>query len=58
MKSVTYGPLSSSPMCLSTARGDRATMPSSWTMMLNQTAAWTTPRVGALVNLDLGADLF
>jgi len=30
-------------------------MLSTWTVTLNQIAAWTTPRVGALIGLDVGA---
>jgi hypothetical protein len=39
-------------------RIDAVVMLSSWTVTLNDTAAWTTPRVGALVGLDLGARVF
>jgi hypothetical protein len=33
-------------------------MLSPWTVILNQAPAWTTPRVGALVGVDLGAHFF
>jgi hypothetical protein len=38
-----------------TARLDGLVMLSTWTVTLNQTAAWTTPRVGALIGVDVGA---
>ena len=34
---------------------DGLVMLSSWTVTLNDDAAWTTPRVGALIGLDVGA---
>ncbi len=37
------------------ARLDGLVMLSTWTVTLNQTAAWTTPRVGALIGVDVGA---
>jgi len=37
------------------ARLDGLVMLSTWTVTLNRTAAWTTPRVGALIGLDVGA---
>jgi hypothetical protein len=37
------------------ARVDGLIMLSSWTVTLNQAAAWTTPRVAALIGLDVGA---
>ena len=37
------------------ARLDGLVMLSSWTVTLNRAAAWTTPRVGALIGLDVGA---
>jgi hypothetical protein len=37
------------------ARADGLVMLSPSTVTLNQTAVWTTPRVGALIGLDLGA---
>jgi hypothetical protein len=37
------------------ARLDGLVMLSTWTVTLNQTATWTTPRVGALIGLDVGA---
>ena len=37
------------------ARLDGLVMLSTWTVTLNQIAAWTTPRVGALIGLDVGA---
>jgi hypothetical protein len=40
------------------ARLDGLLMLSSWTVRLNETAVWTTPRVGALVGLDLGLHFF
>jgi hypothetical protein len=40
------------------ARLDGLVTLSTWTVTLNQTAAWTTPRVGALVGLDFGARFF
>ncbi|HEY4393060.1 MAG TPA: hypothetical protein VGP64_03315 [Polyangia bacterium] len=40
------------------ARIDAVLMLSSWTVTLNETAAWTTPRVGALVGVDLGGRIF
>jgi hypothetical protein len=41
-----------------TARLDGLVMLSSWTVTLNQSAAWTTPRVGALIGIDVGARFF
>jgi len=41
-----------------TARVDGLVMLSPWTVTLNDIAAWTTPRVGALIGLDLGARFF
>jgi hypothetical protein len=40
------------------ARVDGLVMISSWTVTLNQTAAWTTPRVGAVIGLDFGIRFF
>jgi hypothetical protein len=37
------------------ARVDGLVMLTSWTVTLNQAPAWTTPRVGALVGVDVGA---
>jgi len=37
------------------ARVDGLVMLSTWTVTLNKTAAWTTPRVGALIGVDVGA---
>jgi hypothetical protein len=37
------------------ARADGLVMLSPSTVTLNQMAVWTTPRVGALIGLDLGA---
>ena len=37
------------------ARVDGLIMLTTWTVTLNQTAAWTTPRVGALIGVDVGA---
>jgi len=37
------------------ARVDGLVMLSTWTVALNQTSVWTTPRISALVGLDLGA---
>jgi hypothetical protein len=41
-----------------TARLDGVVMLSTWTVTLNQEAAWTTPRVGALIGVDVGARFF
>ena len=41
-----------------TARLDGLVMLSRWTVRLNETTVWTTPRVGALVGLDLGVHFF
>ena len=40
------------------ARVDGLVMLSPWTVTLNDTPAWTTPRVGALIGLDLGGRFF
>jgi len=40
------------------ARVDGLVMLSPWVVTLNGTAAWTTPRVGAVMGLDLGARFF
>jgi hypothetical protein len=40
------------------ARADALVMLSSWTVRLNETAVWTTPRVGAVVGFDLGVRFF
>ena len=40
------------------ARVDGLVMLSHWTVTLNETAVWTTPRVGVLVGLDVGVRLF
>jgi hypothetical protein len=40
------------------ARVDGLVMLSSQTVILNQTTVWTTPRLGALLGVDLGARLF
>ncbi len=40
------------------ARLDGLVTLSTWTVTLNQATAWTTPRVGALLGLDLGAQFF
>ena len=37
------------------ARLDGLVMLSTWRVTLNETATWTTPRVGALIGLDVGA---
>ena len=37
------------------ARLDGLVMLSTWTVTLNETATWTTPRVGALIGVDVGA---
>jgi len=37
------------------ARLDGVVMLSTWTVTLNNTATWTTPRVGALIGVDVGA---
>ena len=37
------------------ARLDGLVMLSTWTVTLNNTATWTTPRVGALIGVDVGA---
>jgi hypothetical protein len=39
-------------------RVDGLVMPSTWTVTLNDTVAWTTPSVGGLVGLDFGVDFF
>jgi hypothetical protein len=39
-------------------RVDALVMLSSYTVTLNQAAAWTTPRVGGLVGLDVGVRIF
>ena len=39
-------------------RVDALVMLSSCTVTLNQAAAWTTPRVGGLVGLDVGVRIF
>jgi hypothetical protein len=36
------------------ARVDGLVMPSTWTVTVNQLPVWTTPRVGALIGLDVG----
>jgi hypothetical protein len=40
------------------ARVDGFVMLSSWQVTLNDVVAWTTPRVGALIGVDLGARFF
>jgi hypothetical protein len=40
------------------ARTDALVMLSSWTVRLNETAVWTTPRVGLVVGFDLGVHFF
>jgi hypothetical protein len=40
------------------ARFDALVMTGRWTVALNQSDAWTTPRVGALIGVDLGARFF
>ena len=40
------------------ARVEGLVMLSSWTVALNDVAAWTTPRVGVLLGLDVGARFF
>ncbi len=40
------------------ARADALVMLSSWTVRLNETAVWTTPRVGLVVGFDLGVRFF
>ena len=40
------------------ARVDGLVMLSPWTVTLNQIAAWTTPRVGAVIGADFGARFF
>jgi hypothetical protein len=40
------------------ARVDGLVMLTSWTVTVNQTTAWTTPRVGALFGVDFGARFF
>jgi hypothetical protein len=37
------------------ARADALVMITSWSVTLNDTVAWTTPRVGGLIGLDFGA---
>jgi hypothetical protein len=37
------------------ARLEALAMLSVWNVTLNEAVAWTTPRVGALVGLDVGA---
>jgi hypothetical protein len=39
-------------------RVDGLVMTSTWTVMLNDTVAWTTPRLGGLAGLDFGVDFF
>jgi hypothetical protein len=41
-----------------TVRVDGLVMLSSWTVSLNDAAAWTTPRVSMLVGVDIGARFF
>lgn len=40
------------------ARADGLVMLSSWTVRLNETTVWTTPRVGFVVGFDLGVRFF
>ena len=40
------------------ARADALVMLSSWTVRLNETTVWTTPRVGLVVGFDLGVRFF
>jgi len=40
------------------ARVDGLVMVSPWTVTLNDQTAWTTPRVGAVIGLDFGANFF
>jgi hypothetical protein len=40
------------------ARLDGLVMVSSWTVTIDGEAAWTTPRVGALIGVDVGARFF
>jgi hypothetical protein len=40
------------------ARLEGLVMLSPWTVTLNDTAAWTTPRVGGLIGLDFGMNFF
>jgi hypothetical protein len=40
------------------ARVDGLVMLTSWTVTLNQSVAWTTPRVGTLIGVDVGARFF
>ncbi|HSY40355.1 MAG TPA: hypothetical protein VLA79_12525, partial [Polyangia bacterium] len=40
------------------ARTDALVMLSSWTVRLNETAVWTTPRVDLVVGFDLGVHFF
>jgi hypothetical protein len=40
------------------ARVDGLVMLSSWTVALNDVAAWTTPRVSVLLGLDVGVRFF
>ena len=40
------------------ARVEGLVMLSTWRVTLNETVAWTTPRVGALLGLDVGARFF
>ncbi len=40
------------------ARADALVTLSSWTVRLNETAVWTTPRVGFMVGFDLGLRFF
>jgi len=44
--------------CFVAARADALVMLSSWTVRLNETAVWTTPRVGLVVGFDLGVRFF
>ena len=39
-------------------REEMDAMLQSWTVMVNQVVAWTTPRVGALIGVDVGARFF
>jgi hypothetical protein len=44
--------------CFVAARADALVMLSSWSVRLNDTAVWTTPRVGLVVGFDLGVRFF